>query len=116
MRVTFRYFLLMLIFMSGCNSEGDMSEFQKKWQDVVSSTSVTDESRVVEELVAYARSHSIIYQLSLVDAATGKPIPIADLDKLNEMPEVKLTLQADENIQLSWKPRGKDNIYKFLLE
>ncbi len=93
-----------------------MSEFQKKWQHIISSTSVSDESKAVGELAAYARSHSIVYQLSLIDAVTGQSIPITDLDKLKEVPEVRLKLQADKNTQLSWTPLSKDSIYPLLLE
>jgi hypothetical protein len=113
-----RYFFLVivLILVNGCNSEADMSEFQRKWQDLTSSTSISSESRRVEELAAYARSHSIVYQLSLTDTATGKSIPIGNLDKLKEVPEVHLKLQADESTDLIWKPLGKDNIYPLFLE
>ena len=118
MSVALRYIFLVvvLLLVNGCNSEIDMSEFQRKWQDLISSTSVPSESSRVEELAAYARSHSIVYQLSLTDIATGQSIPIGKLDKLKEIPEVHLTVQADESVDFTWKPLNKDNIYPLLLE
>ena len=118
MIVALRYFFMVvvLILVNGCNSEIDMSEFQRKWQDLISGTSVSNQSRRVEELAAYARSHSIVYQLSLTDTATGQSIPIGKLEKLEENPEVHLKVQADESADFTWKPLNKDNIYPLLLE
>jgi hypothetical protein len=56
-----------------------MTLFDQQWNEMKASPSGGVEAERLDSLVEFARSHGVKYTVSLADAATGKPIPIAAL-------------------------------------
>ena len=94
-----------------------MSQFESRWQALTSSADAAEEARRVREVADYARAHSVIYNISFFDSATGEPVAAAMLNKLQRAPEVRLTIESGaKRPTFSWKPSTVENIYPLMRE
>jgi hypothetical protein len=76
------------------------------------------EAQRLDGLVEFARSHGLKYTVSLVDAASGKPVPIA---ALAEPPSqaLRVRVKVDDEAKsppLEWEPRDPANVTRLLRE
>jgi hypothetical protein len=110
-------FAVMVAGWGPCQGDKKMASLEAKWSELRTSATPAEEARRVEELAALAREQRVRYQVSLFDAATGAPVPIAELAR-EGLPRVRveLTIEGKDKPTLSWEPRSSTNIYPLLRE
>lgn len=107
--------LAMLLAVSSCQSGASMSELDRLWGTLGKSADSADESRHAEAWVAYARQHSVRYEIELLNLQTGQPLPIAELTAESTGFAVRLRVK-DRALTPDWQPKSAANVQKLLVE
>ena len=92
-----------------------MSDFERLWAAVNSSADANEEARHVDELVAYARKRSLQYEITVLDAQTEQPFPVAQLGTQSKPFAVRIRVK-DRTVTLDWRPKSVANAQKLLME
>jgi len=110
--------LLMFGAWGSCHGESDMTLFDQQWNEMKASPSGGVEAERLDSLVEFARSRGVKYTVSLVDAATGNPIPIAALaDSPPRALRVRVVVDdKGKTPPLEWEPRDPANVMRLLRE
>jgi len=120
MRAAARLLLATLLFgaWGSCHGESEMTLFDQRWNEMKASPSGAVEAQRLDSLVEFAHSHGVKYTVSLADAATGKPVPIAALAN-DPPPAVRVHVAVDDKGKsppLEWEPRDPANVTRLLRE
>jgi hypothetical protein len=92
-----------------------MSELERLWSALVQSTDASSEAQRAEAWAAYAREHSVRYQLELLDLRTGRQLPVAELTAESQAFAVQLRVK-DRVLTPDWRPKSAVNAQKLLME
>lgn len=107
--------LAMLLTVSSCQSGASMSQLERLWTALGTSTDSADESRHADAWVAYSRQHSVHYEIELLQLQTGQPLPIAELTPESTGFAVRLRVK-DRALTPDWQPKSASNVQKLLME
>jgi len=112
--------LSMLVFgaWGSCHRESEMNSFTARWDEMKASPSPDVEAERLDALVAFARGRGLKYRVTLVDRATGQPVPIAAIAAPSTHPvRVRVVIDGDtKRTPLEWEPRDVTNVTRLLRE